>query len=59
MYYRSMAKVTPLLRCGETRDIVELVLFLADSQKSGWITGQSIVVDGGISLPLFHARPKL
>eukprot|EP01084_Bolivina_argentea_P274893 468680_1 len=59
MLFKSIANVTPLERCGTVDDIVEMILFLSDVNKSGWITGQNIVMDGGISLPLFHARPKL
>lgn len=43
---------TPLGRLGETDDIAEAVLFLADSRRSGFVTGQSLVVDGGISIAL-------
>ena len=34
---------------GEVRDVVPTILFLI-SQNSSWITGQSIVVDGGYSI---------
>jgi len=37
---------TPLGRVGETSDIVGAALFLA-SDAAGWITGHTIVVDGG------------
>lgn len=43
---------TPLGRLGETGDIAEAVLFLADGARSGFITGQSLLVDGGISIAL-------
>ena len=36
----------PLGRPGQTGDVVELVLFLA-SDRSGWMTGETIPVDGG------------
>ncbi len=39
----------PVLRYGEPEDIAELAAFLA-SPKAGYITGQAIVVDGGVSL---------
>jgi 3-oxoacyl-[acyl-carrier protein] reductase len=39
----------PVQRYGEPEDIAELVAFLA-SPKAGYITGQAIVVDGGVSL---------
>jgi 3-oxoacyl-[acyl-carrier protein] reductase len=35
-----------LLRLGEVDDIVNVVEFML-SDRSGWITGQKIVVDGG------------
>lgn len=43
---------TPLGRLGETADIAQAVLFLADDARSGFIIGQSLLVDGGISIAL-------
>ena len=43
---------TPLGRLGETSDIAEAVLFFADSTRAGFVTGQSLLVDGGISIAL-------
>jgi meso-butanediol dehydrogenase / (S,S)-butanediol dehydrogenase / diacetyl reductase len=43
---------TPLGRLGEPSDIAQTVLFLADSARAGFITGQSLLVDGGISIAL-------
>lgn len=34
---------------GRPQDIAELVLFLADPDKSGFITGQHFVADGGVT----------
>lgn len=45
-------KSTPLGRLGETADIAEAVLFLADPARSGFVTGQSLLVDGGITIAL-------
>ena len=39
----------PLGRNGQARDITEAVLFLADSDRSGWITGVVLPVDGGVT----------
>ena len=43
---------TPLKRLGEPDDIGQAVLFLA-SPAASFITGASLVVDGGLSVPLF------
>ena len=37
----------PLKRFGESQDISNLAIFLA-SEKSNYITGQSINIDGGL-----------
>jgi NAD(P)-dependent dehydrogenase (short-subunit alcohol dehydrogenase family) len=42
-------KITPLGRMGSAEDIANLVEFLC-SNKSSFITGQTFLVDGGISL---------
>jgi len=42
-------KIIPLQRLGNTKDIVNLIDFLC-SDKSSYITGQSIYLDGGLSL---------
>jgi NAD(P)-dependent dehydrogenase (short-subunit alcohol dehydrogenase family) len=47
-----LAKRTLLGRLGEPHDIAELALFLL-SDRAGWITGVSVVADGGmICMPL-------
>ncbi|MGE4552377.1 MAG: SDR family NAD(P)-dependent oxidoreductase [Desulfovibrionaceae bacterium] len=38
---------TPLGRVGRPEEIAEAVLFLADGERSGFITGQCLAVDGG------------
>jgi len=40
---------TPFDRIGTPEEVADVVVFLA-GPKSGWITGQTIVVDGGYSL---------
>jgi NAD(P)-dependent dehydrogenase (short-subunit alcohol dehydrogenase family) len=39
----------PLGRNGQAKDITEAVLFLADNERSGWITGAILPVDGGVA----------
>lgn len=46
-YYASSVQTHPIGRVGVPSDISELVLFLADSSKSGFMTGSTIHVDGG------------
>ena len=41
-------KSIPLQRLGTANDVAELCLFLSDVYKSGYITGQTIKVDGGM-----------
>mmetsp|Transcript_52070 Transcript_52070/g.83004 ORF Transcript_52070/g.83004 Transcript_52070/m.83004 type:complete len:280 (+) Transcript_52070:36-875(+) len=48
-FVKESAKYVPLQRYGECNDVTQLVLFLADNEKSGWITGQIIKLDGGRS----------
>src|SRR5699024_12080168 len=44
-----MLKATPLNTLGKPEDIASLVVFLA-SEKSDYITGQVINVDGGLNI---------
>jgi short-subunit dehydrogenase len=46
-YYKGCASTHPLGRVGQVGDVSELVLFLADSTKAGFMTGSVIHVDGG------------
>jgi 3-oxoacyl-[acyl-carrier protein] reductase len=49
-FIRSMEEAVPLGRLGTPRDIANAVLFLA-SNEAAYITGTTIVVDGGQTLP--------
>jgi 3-oxoacyl-[acyl-carrier protein] reductase len=49
-YLRTMAESIPLKRLGTVDDIGNAALFLA-SKEAGYITGQSIIVDGGQIIP--------
>jgi NAD(P)-dependent dehydrogenase (short-subunit alcohol dehydrogenase family) len=42
-----VARIYPLKRLGEPEDIAEAALFLADDVRSGWMTGNTMVIDGG------------
>jgi NAD(P)-dependent dehydrogenase (short-subunit alcohol dehydrogenase family) len=44
-----MVQKTPLARVGEPEDIADVVLFLC-SDLSRFVTGQNLVVDGGMTL---------
>ena len=45
----AIAKSMPLNRLGEPEDIANLALFLV-SEQSSWMTGQTVVIDGGAQL---------
>ena len=42
-----VAKAYPLKRLGEPADIAEAALYFADDNASGWVTGQTLILDGG------------
>ncbi|MCL2376619.1 MAG: SDR family oxidoreductase [Defluviitaleaceae bacterium] len=45
----------PVGRIGVPKDIAQMVLYLCDREKSGFITGQNFVIDGGMSkLMVYH-----
>lgn len=43
------AKMHPLGRIGEPDDVIGAIQFLLDRERSGWITGQTLSVDGGFA----------
>ncbi len=49
-YVRSMEASVPMQRLGSVTDIANAALFFA-SDEAGYITGQSLVIDGGQILP--------
>lgn len=49
-YLKTMAASIPLKRLGEVEDIGNAALFFA-SDEAGYVTGQTIIVDGGQILP--------
>lgn len=42
----------PMHKIGKPNDVAELAYFLSDDEKAGFITGQTIVIDGGVSIHL-------
>lgn len=48
------AQMHPLGRIGEPEDLAGALALLLDREQSGWITGETISVDGGFA----HARPR-
>ncbi|WP_321507964.1 SDR family oxidoreductase [uncultured Methanoregula sp.] len=47
-----LAQRTVIGRVGSPDEIAQAILFLADSERSSFITGQSLVVDGGATIRL-------
>jgi glucose 1-dehydrogenase len=45
---RALAARTPLGRIGTPEEIASVVIFLADSGQSSFVTGQTLVADGGV-----------
>jgi NAD(P)-dependent dehydrogenase (short-subunit alcohol dehydrogenase family) len=44
----------PVGRVGRPEDVAEAALFLLDGKRSGFITGQKLVVDGGMSVKMIY-----
>ncbi len=47
--YNMAAGASPFDRIGKPEDIARVVAFVA-SDKSGWVTGQNILVNGGATI---------
>lgn len=54
--YAVLARRIPLRRLGRPEDIAEACVWLA-SDKATYITGQTLVIDGGLGLPGVPERP--
>ena len=44
----------PAGRVGRPQDVAEVVAFLLDGEKSGFITGANVVVDGGMTRKMIY-----
>ena len=51
-YVQRVARTIPMRKLGQVEDIAYAALFFA-SDEAAYITGQTIVVDGGAALPEF------
>ena len=45
----------PAGRVGEPGDVAELVAYLLDRERSGFVTGAEIVIDGGMTRKMIYA----
>jgi 3-oxoacyl-[acyl-carrier protein] reductase len=50
---QNMIRAVPLGRLGTPEDVAHAILFLA-SKEASYITGQSLIIDGGQTLPESH-----
>jgi hypothetical protein len=44
----------PVGRVGNAIDVFEMCVFLSDASKSGFITGQTMIVDGGVTRQMIY-----
>lgn len=51
-FKKALGQKTVLGRVGHPNEIAQAILFLADSQRSAFMTGQAVVVDGGATARL-------
>lgn len=54
-----LARHIPLGRLGEARDLAPLALAVLSDRISGYVTGASIVIDGGLALTNWFDPPEL
>lgn len=54
---RAREQMVPLSRIGQGSDIADVIVFLA-SDQSGYVTGQTLGVDGGLSQALMALVPR-
>ncbi len=47
-----IAARTPLGRIGRPEEIASVIVFLADGERSSFVTGQALVIDGGVTARL-------
>jgi NAD(P)-dependent dehydrogenase (short-subunit alcohol dehydrogenase family) len=47
-----IAARTPLGRIGRPEEIASAIVFLADGERSSFVTGQTLIVDGGVTVRL-------
>jgi NAD(P)-dependent dehydrogenase (short-subunit alcohol dehydrogenase family) len=47
-----LGRRTPLGRVGKPEEIAQSILFLADGARSSFVTGQTLIVDGGATARL-------
>jgi 3-oxoacyl-[acyl-carrier protein] reductase len=52
-HYNNMIRAIPLGRLGTPDDVANAILFLA-SKEASYMTGQSLIIDGGQTLPESH-----
>ncbi|WP_407164734.1 SDR family NAD(P)-dependent oxidoreductase [Bradyrhizobium sp. ORS 111] len=55
----ALARHIPLGRLGAAEDLAPMALAVLSNRLSGYVTGASIVVDGGLSLTNWFAPPEL
>lgn len=51
-HIKKLSKKHALGRLGKPEEIAQMILFLADNQKTSFMTGQSIIIDGGATAQL-------